>query len=357
MLKDYLYNLATDKNKGPVHVIPKLFLFLLSLFYWMLVKALIFFNTLAPQRASCKVISVGNITLGGTGKTPLVEFIAGYLKSRGKKVALLIRGYKRKSQIPNSKSQTSDTMGDEAYMLAQKLEGIPVIVDTDRRRALASAIKNYAVDTVILDDGFQQWRLKKDLEIVTIGASNPFGNRHLMPRGILREPLSSLKRADILLLTKTNLAGSLQETKERLRKINPGAMIMESSHSPLGFFSLNRPGQLMGVDKFIGRRVALFCGIGDPESFRSLITALQIKAELFFRFPDHHCYGSQDLRKISDACREHNIETAITTEKDAVRLEESGILPSQPQLWCLKIAIKLNDEDGFRDRLFKLYSL
>jgi tetraacyldisaccharide 4'-kinase len=342
-----LYNLATDKKQGVLSSALKSFLFLLSLLYWLLVKALVFFNTLASCRFPCRIISVGNITLGGTGKTPLVELIVRYLKIEGHRVAVVTRGYKRKA----------DTMGDEAHMLSRKLEGIPFIVDANRRRGIGRAIKEYAADTVVLDDGFQQWGIKKDLEILTIDAINPFGNGQLIPRGILREPLSSLKRADILVLTKVDLALDLKKTKDILRKINPKALILESAHIPLGFMPVDGTGELAGVDKFIGKQVALFCGIADPESFRILISYLKIKVELFFRFSDHHNYSAEELRKITDSCREHNIKTVTTTEKDAARLQRLSLTSLIEDGWFLKIALRLKDEERLRDRLSKLYTL
>ncbi|HTZ11664.1 MAG TPA: tetraacyldisaccharide 4'-kinase [Candidatus Margulisiibacteriota bacterium] len=345
MLRDYLYSLATDKRKGILSLLPKAFLYLLSLLYFFLVSSLALFNRLASRRFPCRVISVGNITLGGTGKTPLVELIVRYLKSEGHKVAVLTRGYKKKS----------DTMGDEAYMLSRKLDGTPVIVDANRRRGIRRAIKEYAVDTVVLDDGFQQWGIKKDLEIVTVDAVNPFGNGQLIPRGILREPLSSLKRADIIVLTKVDLASGLTQTKDIARKMSPKALVLESTHLPLGFMPLDGLTPLAGLEEFTGRQAALFCGIGDPESFRILISSLKIRVELFFKFSDHHHYSAEDLRKIADSCREHDIKTVLTTEKDAARLQALASLIEGG--WFLKIALKLKDEERLRDRLSKLYIL
>ena len=161
----FLYNLATDRSKGFPAGILKIILFILSLIYGLAVTAVMFFCWFRQYRATCKVISVGNITLGGTGKTPLVEFLARRLRDKGRRVAIVTRGYKRCGQGP----------ADEPAMLQQKLGDIPVIIDANRRRAIKLAI-NKACDTVILDDGFQQWKIKKDLEIVAIDSTNPFGN-------------------------------------------------------------------------------------------------------------------------------------------------------------------------------------
>ena len=261
-MKQYLYNLATDKDKGFFALGLKFILLLLSFVYGLIIRILIFVSSLDPKCFSLRVISIGNITLGGTGKTTLVEFISRYLKGRGHSLAILTRGYKRRRQ---------DYMGDEPRMLSKNLDGVPVIVDKDRERGAKRAIREYNSDTVILDDGMQQWHIRKDLEIVTIDALNPFGNRHMLPRGILRQPLSSLRKADIFVLTKTNLAKDLNKLKAVLSKYNPKGLIIESMHLPAGFYDIKRPEELLSSDYLKGKKVALFSGIGDPDSFSKLI--------------------------------------------------------------------------------------
>jgi tetraacyldisaccharide 4'-kinase len=240
-MRKFLYYLATDRYKGFFFGIFKSFLWILSLIYGLIVRLLVLFYRGRRYRLDCKVISVGNITVGGTGKTSLVEWICRYLKKQGHRVAILSRGYKR--ETPNLKFQIPnyETMGDEPYMLQMRLEGIPVIVDADRIRAGRRAVNIFKADTVILDDGFQQWRIAKDLEIVTIDATRPFGNGQLLPRGILREPLSSLARADILVLTKTNLSHKTSGIREALYSWSPKASVFESSHEPAGFYDFRYP--------------------------------------------------------------------------------------------------------------------
>jgi len=283
-MRDYLYNLAIDKYNGKVSSIIKTALFLLSLIYGLMVRVLIFLFQIFPCHLNCKVISIGNITLGGTGKTTSVEFITRYLKQQGHKVAILTRGYKRQKAPYAVRPTRYEIMGDEPYMLAKNLKDTPVIVDADRVRAARKAINNYAADTVILDDGFEQWKIKKDLEIVTVDAVNPFGNGHMIPRGILREPLSSLRRADIFLITKTNLNSNTKELLDSLRKLNPSALIFESIHKPLGFYKIGSPDELFNIAALKGKNVALFSGIADPESFESLIKGLGLQVGLSFSF-------------------------------------------------------------------------
>ncbi|MDD5167074.1 MAG: tetraacyldisaccharide 4'-kinase [Candidatus Omnitrophica bacterium] len=346
-MKYFLYNLATDKYRGFFAAIFKFFLLLLSFIYGLIVRVLIFFNRLAVCRLDCKVISVGNITLGGTGKTSLVEFITRYLKEKGRKVAVISRGYKRKAA----------TMGDEPYMLSQKLGDVPVLVDPDRRRAAKQAEEKYGADTAILDDAFQQWRIKKDLEVVAIDATDPFGNRHLLPRGILREPLSSLKRADVFVLTKTNLNPDIQDIKDFLRQVNPQAEIFEAIHKPMDFYNLREPAKILKTDALKTKSVALFSGIGDPDSFQNLILSLGIDIGLSFEFPDHHNYTKEDLEKIVRGCRNKNIDTLVTTEKDAARLGALQLAAYNVQFFVLRIQLEIKDEQRFYNRLLKLYSL
>ncbi len=358
-ISGYLYNLTLDNSQGFFATLLKCILFIASILYGLIVRILIRFHSLKkPSSLNCKVISVGNITWGGTGKTVLVEFIARYLKQKEHKVAILSRGYKK----PVTRCAT---MADEPYMLSQKLSDVPIIADADRIRAAKKAIIEHAVDTVILDDGFQQWRIKKDLEIVVIDVNCPFGNRHMIPRGILREPLSSLKRADIFVLTKTNLAANTSEVKDFLRKINLKAIILESVHKPVGFYRIDNPKELLSLDILKGKTATLFSGIGDPGSFESLIKSLRVNVGLSFRFPDHYQYSSKDLDNIfKDSGNKHS-DIIITTEKDASRLLALPVTPACRQagryplpLYVLRIEIIITkDEERFYNRLLRLYSL
>jgi tetraacyldisaccharide 4'-kinase len=359
-MEKFLYNLATDKYKGVFFSPLKFILFLLSLIYGLAVRLSILFYRIKPaHRLKCKVISVGNITLGGTGKTSLVEFIAKYLRQNGHKVAVISRGYKRKVAASGRGASGYESMGDEPYMLSKKLGGIPVIVDSDRIRAVKRAIRDYGIDTAILDDGFQQWRIKKDLEIVAIDAGRAFGNRHLIPRGILREPLSSLKRADIFVLTKTNTSPDVKGIRYFLGKVNPGALIVESIHKPValcGICGIGKAAQDMDLEKLKGKNAALFSGIGEPGSFEKMAKGLGFKIGLSIRFPDHYPYSEKDLKKIIAESEKNNIEAVVTTEKDAVRLEGLPIGDCPLPVMALRIELAIpKDEQVFYSRLLGLY--
>lgn len=323
----------------------KIPLYVFSLIYAVSVSLLIFIYRLKPYRPGCKVVSIGNITLGGTGKTPLVEYVARYLKNQGKRIAIVSRGYKKVIGLSDDRVISYEAMGDEAYMLQEKLRDIPVIVNKNRKEAIKEAIEKYNVDTVILDDAFQQWKIKKDLEIVTIDAANPFGNRRLIPAGILRQPLSSLGLADIFVLTKTDIFPDTQEIKNFINRIKPSALIFESWHQPVGFYKLGEKNEIIDLVSLKAKGVVLVSGIAAPESFEKSITGLGINIGSSFRFPDHHNYTKEDLDRIIKACNEKNINTVITTEKDAVKLSGLAISGLGLQILVLRIELKITQNE------------
>ena len=356
----YLYDLATDKQAGIIAGLVKHLLLGLSFIYGLVVRLAILFYRIKPRKLGCSVISIGNIAVGGTGKTPVVEFIARRLRQQGRKVAILSRGYKRTvsnydMRVASYESLVAsyENMGDEPFMLKEKLGDMPVLVDPDRIRSAGAAVRDYGADIVLLDDGFQQWKIKKDLEIVTINAANPFGNRHMLPRGILREPVSSLKRADIIMLTKTDLNPDIKSLTGYLRRINPTALIVETVYKLNGFCGItDTKGDFLKADSLKDEPVCLVCGIADPGSFESLIKGLGLKVGLFFKFPDHYCYTKEDLVKIIQESNAHNIRAIITTEKDSVRLPAMDYEAIPMKFLAAVIEIKINNnEKEFNERL------
>ncbi len=291
----------------------------------------------------CLVVVVGNLTVGGTGKTPIVEKFARSLAERGRKVAILSRGYKSKSdgafgkfirwlthgEAPKPKVVSdgkrvlldSEFAGDEPYMLARNLPGVIVIVDKNRVRAGHYAITEFGADTLVLDDGFQYLPLRGQLQLLLVDKSNPFGNMGLLPRGILREPVSHLKRASYIFLTKSD--GSPDPELDRIiRTYNPTAEIIECSHKPSALVDFST-GARLDLNVLKGAKVACFCAIAVPESFEGLLRNLGAEIVFSKRFLDHHRFDSSELDSFFDKARASGAQMALTTEKDSVRIDSS----------------------------------
>lgn len=349
--REYLYNLVTGRIKGPIAVFLRGLLFALSLIYGLAVAILAAFYKIRPVRFGAKVISVGNITLGGTGKTTLVEYLAEKFNAQGRKIAVLSRGYKR-----DSGKQGAPGVGDEPAMLRKKLPFLRVIVDKNRVRAAFKAIRDYAADTLILDDGLQQWRIFKDLEIVAIDTANPFGNYRMLPAGFLREPLSALRRADIFVLTQVGPDQDTAGLCAKLKGINAQALIVESMHKPEGFSNISGPDGSLSLDSFKGKSAVVFSGIGNPQGFEDCIRWLGMNIAKAFRFADHHDYTQSDIDNIIKAAGQMNLDTIITTHKDAVKIRELQIRGAVVLALDIKLNITKNEAE-FNRRLLNLHSL
>lgn len=355
-MKEYLYRLAVNKAHNPLDALMKALLYFLSLVYASLVRALICFYKIRPLRPGLKVISIGNITLGGTGKTSITEYVAAYLASCGHKVAIVSRGYRRGCGSSSGGKQDYQALGDEPCMLARKLKQIPVIVDKDRLRALRRAVREHNADTAVMDDAMQQWRIHKDLELVSIDALNPFGNYRLLPAGFLREPLSGLGRADVFVLTRCEERADLSDLLKRLRQLNPHALVVEAGHSPQGFYFIENEQEMLQPDLLKGKPAVLISAIGNPGGFEYLADKLGIDAVLSFRFSDHHHYSQQDLDRIIEKARGRGLQYLVTTEKDAVRMGHLDFKGMRVAVLVVKLAITKNEEE-FKRRLLKLYTV
>lgn len=338
---DVIYDRRRDRRT----TIYAYFLRLLSQLFSMVVQLRLFLyknRVLKNQPLGCLVVVVGNLTVGGTGKTPVVEKLARTFAERGRKVAILSRGYKSKPEpfykvcwrllthieapppkvVSNEKKVLldSESAGDEPYMLAINLPGIPVIIDKDRVKAGSYAIKRFGVDTLILDDGFQYMALKGQLNLLLIDKANPFGNRQLLPRGILREPIKHLHRASYIFLTKSE--GQPDDAlKSLIKQYNPGAEIIECAHQPRFLQEVNSDCR-RELSFLEGKRIGAFSAIATPESFESLLR--EFKAQLVYnrRFLDHHRFSLEELSDFFRQAKEADLEMVVTTEKDAVRIPE-----------------------------------
>ena len=317
------------------------------------------------QPLGCLVVVVGNLTVGGTGKTPIVEMFARALLERGRKVAILSRGYKSKAppfwkkwwfwlnhtedappRIVSDGHKVlldSELAGDEPYMLARNLPGVVVLVDKDRVKAGAYAIKQFGCDTLVLDDGFQYLPLKGRLNLLLVDKTNPFGNGHLLPRGILREPIKHLKRASYVFLTKSKGVRD-DELEAMIRRFNPGAEIIECAHKPQYLQRIDN-GERLPLSTLAGKHIGAFSGIAAPESFEAFLRETGAKLDYTRRFLDHHRFTSDDLETVFAEALEARVELLITTEKDAVRLDPSRKIPVPCYYLRLEIEILRGAKD------------
>lgn len=274
------------------------------------------------------VVCVGNLTLGGTGKTPLVEWLARHYGSQGVRVAIVSRGYGASDGAPN----------DEALELAQALPGVPHVQNADRVSAAREAIGRHAAELIVLDDGFQHRRLGRDLDVVLLDASEPFGMEHLFPRGSLREPLDSLRRADAVVLSRATLLDkSARETiRQRVVCLAPRAVWCEVDHQPTGLF--NQTGRQLPLEHLVGRPLVAFCGIGNPAGFRHTLTALGCQPVAWREFADHHPFDCHEVDTMASWATTAAAELAVCTRKDLVKLQTDHLGPIP--LWALKIELQ-----------------
>lgn len=338
-LVDVVYDRRRERSAAVVGAILNGFSYLFESivrFRWFLYSNRIFRN----RPLGCLVVVVGNLTVGGTGKTPVVEKFARSLHEQGRKVAILSRGYKSKKEPfykkwwralshvseppPRIVSDGENVLmgpqeaGDEPYMLARNLPGVHVLVDKNRVKAGAYAIRRFGCDTLILDDGLQYLPLKGSMNLVLVDKTNPFGNHRLLPRGILREPVSHLKRASYVFLTKSDGSPS-DELKQLVHRHNPEVEIIECAHRPTHLQSLDLKEKLP-VEKLEGARVGAFSGIAVPEGFESFLREHGASIRYNRRFLDHHWFTDRELRSVGQQAREMGVDFLVTTEKDAVRI-------------------------------------
>ena len=354
------------------------FLFCLSRVYRNVVqlRLSLYSQRLLRQRMlGCLVVSIGNLTVGGTGKTPVVETFARILVAKGRKVAVLSRGYmskprpllerirdfllKTEAKIPprvvsdgNRLLMDSATAGDEPYMLATNLQDVMVVVDKDRVKAGRYAIREMGADTLLLDDGFQYLRLRPRLNILLVDSTNPFHNHHVLPRGLLREPIKILRRADYVFLTKSSGGSHLRHLRRFINRHNPRAEIIECTHRPRyleDVFTQERH----DISMLNGRRLAALSGIAAPESFEAFLAGLGGTVVYAERFMDHHRYRQQEMIDFINASLNHNAEMIITTEKDAVRFPK--VDRRDLAIYFLRVEIDiLSGQETFRDCIARI---
>lgn len=292
------------------------------------------------------VISVGNITLGGTGKTPAVIHIAGLLRNHHRYPAVVSRGYRRKNEseiviVSDGTVVSADASrgGDEPGLIGARLPGVPVVVGKDRYRAARLAVQVFGADTIVLDDGFQHVRLRRDLNIVLLDAGDPFGNGKLFPAGILREPLAVLKRAHLVLITRVDSAMmSIEDLKAAIGR-HSRARIFTSRHEPIELVE-TKTGETLPLSALRNTAALGFAGIARPATFTALLKSLGVAVKTEMVYPDHYFYSKRDLVEIFQKAGDVGAAMIITTEKDAARLKAL-----QPDgIWALRIELKVDQE-------------
>jgi tetraacyldisaccharide 4'-kinase len=318
------------------------------------------------------VVSVGNLTVGGTGKTPVVEKLARELTNGGRKVAILSRGYKSK-KLPfhrrfrrrffgKFKPRTvhdgqkmildSEWAGDEPFMLARALGNVIVLVDRDRARTGRHAIREHNCDLLILDDGMQYQDIQHRIDICLVDRNAPFGNEFLLPRGTLREPPENIRRANYVLITKAIL-GQNEELIERIKSYNPAAEIIECAHKPQYLQNIYEPDDRLPLDVLKGRFIGVLSGIAKPESFESSLEKLGANLVIRKQFADHHRFNDEELRDFIQRAVGRDLDCIVTTEKDAVRFPSKieGIEKLEVPIYYLRIEVEIINGQESWERL------
>src|SRR6266446_3247831 len=376
-LETFLLEVILEERRGTGAAIVRAFLYGCSKAFQVAIKTRHFlynFRILRDSTLGVQVIAIGNLTVGGTGKTPVVEKFARELRDQGRNVAILSRGYRSKPTpvhiwflnkvflrddttpqrvVSDGKSLLLDSemAGDEPYMLASNLKDVVVLVDKDRVKSGRYAIEKFGCDTLLLDDGFQYMKLRgRRQDIVLIDRQQPFGNEHLLPRGTLREPPSHLSRASTIFITKSD--GKTEELRRRISQLNETAGLIECIHHPL-YFEDVFTGERFGLELLKGRKVASLSGIAQPESFEQSLVGL--KAELVYskRFADHHRFTQQEMLNVINRSKKRQAEAIITTQKDAVRFPklDRRDLP----IYFMRVEIKiLSGANDFQDCVRKI---
>src|ERR1039457_966 len=329
---------------------------------------------LRDKTLGVQVIAIGNLTVGGTGKTPVVEKFARELRDAGRAVAILSRGYRSKPAplhilllnkillredrtpprvVSDGKSLLLDSemAGDEPYMLASNLKDVVVLVDKDRVKSGRYAIEKFGCDTLLLDDGFQYWKLQgRRQDIVLIDRQQPFGTERLIPRGNLREPPSHLARASVIFITKSD--GNTAELRQRIEQYNSTAGIIECVHHPL-YLEDVFTGQRVGLEFLQGRKVASLSGIEQPGSFEESLVRLGAELVYSKRFVDHHRFTQQEILNAINRSKKRQAEMIVTTQKDAVRFPK--IDRRDLPIYFMRVEIKIvSGASDFQDCVRKI---
>jgi len=329
-------SIISGEARGIMAVLSRLSLSLMACFYRGIITLRNWFydrGWLSSESLPVPVICIGNITAGGTGKTPMVIWLSRYLQERGRKVAVLSRGYKG----------GSDEDSDEVRLLRESLPDVTIVVDSDRLRGGRKAREQCQADVLLMDDGFQHRRLQRDLDIVLIDGSCPFGYGKMLPRGLLREPVGQLRRADAVVLTRSDIipAEKRAELKQLIRKL------LNDTAKPIGY-SCVQPEKLYAADgseidggQLQEKKVFIFGGIGNPGAFTATLKKMGAAISGEYFFSDHTGYDEKMVRKLSSLRENSEADWLVTTEKDWVKLRKLPMVSKVEQLYWLKISINI----------------
>lgn len=322
---------------------------------------------LRQARLPCPVISVGNLSLGGTGKTACVEYLAAKLTRQGLRVCVLSRGYGARSTSPywlverqgrllvnGEPAASPDGLADEPQLLARHVSGVPVVVGSRREQTGLMAYEELHAEVVLLDDGFQHRQVFRNLDIVLVNARMPLSGEHLFPRGPMREPLESLVRAHVIIVTKADQSlDMVAALQEQLKRFAPQALIAMAIHEPEGLRDWHTD-EAVPLERVNGHRIALLSSIGDPEGFEQTVKQLGASVVSHAAYPDHHRYQPSEWDEVVRTAHASRADALVTTEKDLIRLagfNDEGSGPSVP-VWVLKIRMRmLSGEPALDDRL------
>jgi tetraacyldisaccharide 4'-kinase len=343
---EYLLSLIRGDRRGAWPWLQRLGLWICSVPYGWATRArnwLFDSGWKKTHAVAIPVVSVGNLTVGGTGKTPCVEYVARFYRDLDCRVALLSRGY-----------GTSEGRNDEAVVLEDNLPDVPHLQGADRVALAQVAIEELDSEVLVLDDGFQHRRLRRELDLVLIDGTAPWGYGYLLPRGLLREHPAELRRADLVMLTRCNLVepGAVEELRQRIQRMVPGIPVLETMHRPTAW--TNSRHEALPLTAMAENRLAGFCGIGNPEAFRRTLTDLGMDIVDWRVFPDHHAYTRADVESLRVWARQLPPGTnLVTTQKDLVKIRLDRL--GDRQLWALKIELEIiHGKDALEESLQKL---
>ena len=334
-MKRFLLSILNGERNDGVAVLVRIPLLLVSIFYGFAVKCILLgyqYGWFKKRKLPVPVVSIGNLTVGGVGKTPMCIFLAKMLTARNVKPLVLTRGY--------SPGLCKEELGesDEVQLLREALGDVPVVSGSNRYKSGLMAMAEYKPEVVLLDDGFQHWKLYRDLDILLIDCTNPFGNGFLLPAGILREYSTAISRAGLIILTKAD-RGNVLELRKQIDLFYSGISIAEAVHRPVSLTDIFTSQEI--PLKKIQAPVVGFCGIGDPLSFKALLISVGSDVKEFIPYMDHHDYQINDMIKIRKHCEHVGVKTIVTTKKDAVKLMAFKDLWLGYNLYSLNIQIEI----------------